>query len=210
VIKEDKIDIGSEYEFLSGPFHEFIESLTSVIDGRDEFTKNHSHRVAELSGNLARWMGYPEEFAVKVHIAGHLHDIGKIIIHESIRLKPEKLDIKEFTEIKQHPVTGAEIIAKVRGLESIVNMVLHHHERWIGMGYPEGISGDDIDPGGRIIAVADSLDALLTTRPYSPAMSMDSAFSEINSFSGRMYDPRVVEALMSIDRREIKKLYPNL
>ena len=208
--KEDKLDIGIEYGILSDPFHEFIESLTSVIDGRDEFTKNHSHRVAELSGILARQMGYPEEFAAKVHIAGHLHDIGKIIIHESIRLKPEKLDIKEFTEIKRHPITGAEIVAKVQGLESIVNMVLHHHERWIGMGYPEGISGEDIDPGGRIIAVADSLDALLTTRPYSPAMSMSSAFSEINNFSGRMYDPRVVEALMSIDHKEIEELYPNL
>ena len=207
MIKEDKIDIESEYGILNGPFHEFIESLTSVIDGRDEFTQNHSYRVAELSELLARNMKYPEEFIAKVHIAGHLHDIGKIVIHESIRLKPEKLDINEFAEIKKHPIIGAEIVGKVQGLESIVNMVLHHHERWIGMGYPEGISGEEIDPGGRIIAVADSLDALLTTRPYSPAISMNSAFSEINNFSGRMYDPRVVEALMSIDRKEIQKLY---
>lgn len=192
---------------LNDLFHEFVDSLTKAVDARDPYTALHSYRVAEISEILAREMEYSEDFVLWIHIAGHLHDIGKIGIRDSILLKPGKLTPEEMDEIKRHPKVGADIISKVTGLNLIVEIILHHHESWDGKGYPQGLSGEEISPGARIISVADSLDAMLSERPYRPAMSLSSALSEIHSLSGARYDPRVVDALMKIDIEDIQRLY---
>jgi putative nucleotidyltransferase with HDIG domain len=188
-------------------FHEFVDALTKAVDARDPYTALHSHRVAEISEMLAREMGFDEDFALWVHIAGHLHDIGKIGIRDSILSKPGKLTPEEMDEIKSHPKMGADIISNVTGLKPIVTTILHHHERWDGKGYPQGLSGEEISPGARVIAVADSLDAMLSERPYRPSMTLSSALSEIQSLSGTKYDPKVVEALMKTDIDDIQRLY---
>ena len=190
-----------------GLFHEFVDALTKAVDARDPYTALHSYRVAEISGILARKIGYDEDFALWIHIAGHLHDIGKIGIRDSTLSKPGKLTPEEMEEIKRHPKMGADIISNVTGLKPIVETILQHHESWDGKGYPQGLSGEDISPGARIISVADSLDAMLSERPYRPAMSLYSALSEIQSLSGTRYDPKVVEALMKIDIDDIQRLY---
>jgi putative nucleotidyltransferase with HDIG domain len=192
---------------LNDLFHEFVDALTKAVDARDPYTALHSYRVAEISEILAREMEYKEDFVLWIHIAGHLHDIGKIGIRDSILLKPGKLTSDEMDEIKRHPKVGADIISKVTGLKPIVEIILHHHESWDGKGYPQRLSGEEISPGARIISVADSLDAMLSERPYRPAMSLSAALSEIHSLSGTKYDPRVVEALMKIDIEVIQRLY---
>ncbi len=192
---------------LRGLFHEFVDALTKTVDARDPYTALHSYRVAEISEILAREMGYKEDFVLWIHIAGHLHDIGKIGIRDSILLKPGKLTPEEMDEIKRHPKVGADIVSKVTDLNPIVEIILHHHESWDGKGYPKGLSGEGISPGARIISVADSLDAMLSERPYRPAMSLSAALSEINSLSGTRYDPRVVETLMKFDIGNIQRLY---
>jgi len=188
-------------------FYDFIEALSMALDARDPYTAGHSYRVAETAELIALAMEYPDDYVSLIHIAGHLHDIGKLAVNASLFIKPDKLTMKEFAEVKRHPGVGTEIIKKVRGLEPIVNMVLHHHERWIGMGYPLGISGDAIDPGARILAVADSLDSLVISKPFRPAITIEEARGEINRSSGRMFDPAVVEAFMDIPTSVIQEIH---
>lgn len=207
MIQENSKNRNESGPILSNLFHEFVDALTKAVDARDPYTALHSYRVAEISEILAREMGYKEDFVLWIHIAGHLHDIGKIGIKDSILLKPGKLAPEEMDEIKRHPKIGADIVSKVTDLNPIVEIILHHHESWDGKGYPQGLSGDEISPGARIISVADSLDAMLSDRPYRSAMSLSAALSEIHSLSGTKYDPMVVEALMKIDIEDIQRLY---
>jgi len=188
-------------------FYEFIDALVTALDARDPYFAGHSHRVAETAVLIARAMEYPDDYVSLVHIAGSLHDIGKLAVNANLFIKPDKLTMKEFAEVQRHPGVGSEIIKKVRGLEPIVEMVLHHHERWIGMGYPLGISGEDIDPGARILMVADSLDSLLIARPFRPAITIEEARGEISKSSGRMFDPRVVDAFLKIPTSVIQEIH---
>jgi putative nucleotidyltransferase with HDIG domain len=187
--------------------HEFIEALTSAIDARDPNTAYHSWAVAEISELIAREMDFSEEFTFLVHIAGHLHDIGKIGIPDSILLKPGRLTEDEIRVIRMHPEIGADIVSRVKELSHIAEMVLSHHERRDGSGYPHGIGGDDIPSGARIIAVADSLDAMINDRSYRPPREFDAALREIEGGAGTMYDPDVVDALLRIDVKKIMDLY---
>jgi len=188
-------------------FYDFIEALSTALDARDPYTAGHSYRVAETAELIALAMGYPDDYVSRVHIAGQLHDIGKLAVNANLFIKPDKLTMKEFSEVQRHPGVGSEIIKKVKGLESIVNMVLHHHERWIGMGYPLGISGEAIDPGARILAVADSLDSLIIAKPFKSAITLEEAREEIRISSGRMFDPAVVVAFLEIPTSVIQEIY---
>lgn len=202
-VEIQKVDI----ELLEGPFHEFIEAMTTAIDARDKYTARHSIRVAELNEMMAIEMGFSKGFSSWLHIAGHLHDIGKIGVRDLVLLKPGRLTAQEFEEIKLHPIIGADIVKRVTGLSPTIDPILYHHERLDGSGYPEGLVGNDIPLSARITGVADSLDAMLSTRPYRDALSIDTALNEIHDLSGTLYDPEVVGALLSIDREDIVKLY---
>ncbi|MBN1883677.1 MAG: HD-GYP domain-containing protein [Deltaproteobacteria bacterium] len=188
-------------------FYDFIEALSMALDARDPYTAGHSYRVADTAELIALAMGYPDEYVSLVHIAGYLHDIGKLAVNANLFIKPDKLTIQEFAEVQRHPGVGSEIIKKVRGLEPLVNMVLHHHERWIGMGYPLGISGEDIDQGARILAVADSLDSLVIPKPFRSAVTIEEAREEIKRSSGRMFDPAVVDAFLEIPSSVIQEIH---
>jgi putative nucleotidyltransferase with HDIG domain len=192
---------------FSKQLHEFIEAFTSAIDARDPYTARHSWTVAEISELVARQMGLSNEFTFLVHIAGHLHDIGKIGIPDSILLKPGRLSDDEIRIIRMHPEIGADIVSRVEELAPVVEMILGHHERWDGSGYPYGLSGNDIPTGARIIAVADSFDAMMSDRTYRPPRDLEASRKEIEDGAATLYDPEVVDAFLHIDVYKIEDLY---
>lgn len=182
--------------------HQLAESLGNAIDAKDPFTSLHSEEVAEISHAIALSMELTTSQADIIHVAGHLHDIGKIGIPGTILKKTGPLSENEWGHIKQHPDIGAEILKPVGCLweNGIVEMVRYHHERFDGKGYPQSLKGDDIPIGARIIALADSLSAMLQNRPYRSAQTFDSAVAEIINCSGSQFDPKVVEAFLDISK----------
>lgn len=187
---------------LSISLHQMAESLGLAVDAKDPCTCEHSEEVAVISQILALRMGFTPREAEAIHIAGHLHDIGKIGVPDAILQKPGPLTRTEWLVIKRHPEIGAEIVRPVRALSQsggIADMILHHHESYDGEGYPHGLRGRAIPTGARIIAVADSLSAMIQPRAYKPAMDFEAARSDIVRFSGQRYDPRVVEAFLQCD-----------
>ena len=182
---------------LALTLHQLAESLGRAVDAKDAWTCAHSEEVAVVSQILALNMGFTPNQAELVHLAGHLHDIGKIGIPDAILQKPGALTREEFEVIKRHPVIGEAIVQPVKVLNGacgVARMIPHHHERYDGSGYPDGLDGSAIPMGARILAVADSLSAMMQERPYKGAMSFAHAEAEIMSQSGKMYDPRVVRA----------------
>jgi putative nucleotidyltransferase with HDIG domain len=181
----------------SGMIHDFAESLGLALDARDETTHDHSRQVADVSLLLARALGFDRGRAELIHVAGHLHDIGKMGLPDSILKKPGPLNDGEWRLMKAHPVIGARIVAPIKifkGKNSIQSIILHHHERYDGKGYPRGIKGEEIPFGARIIAVADSLSAMLQDRPYRKGMDFDDAVMEIFNNAGAQFCPLVVNA----------------
>ncbi len=175
--------------------HDFAESLGLALDARDENTHDHSRQVADMALLLARGLGFDRGRAELIHVAGHLHDIGKMGLPDSILKKPGPLNDEEWRLMKAHPVIGARIVAPIKifkGKNSIQDIILHHHERYDGKGYPCGTRGDAIPFGARIIAVADSLSAMLQDRPYRRGMDFDDAVMEIFNNAGTQFCPLVV------------------
>lgn len=184
--------------------HQFAESLGNAVDARDSATFNHSWEVAELSRIIAETLGLSARQVETVHLAGHLHDIGKIGIPDAILRKRGKLSDEEWTLMKRHPDIGAVIIRPIEAFASrggVADMVLFHHERFDGTGYPQGVKGDRIPLGARIIAVADTLSALLQNRPYRSGTGFDAAMSEIRRCAGTQFDPVIVLALQAIEEQ---------
>lgn len=184
---------------LALTLHQLAESLGRAVDAKDAWTCAHSEEVAVVSQILALNMGFTPNQAELVHLAGHLHDIGKIGIPDAILQKPGALTREEFEVIKRHPVIGEAIVQPVKALNGacgVARMIRHHHERYDGTGYPDGLDGSAIPMGARILAVADSLSAMMQERPYKKAMSFAHAEAEIMNQAGKMYDPRVVRAFM--------------
>ena len=182
---------------LALTLHQLAESLGRAVDAKDAWTCAHSEEVAVVSQILALNMGFTPNQAELVHLAGHLHDIGKIGIPDAILQKPGALTREEFEVIKRHPVIGEAIVQPVKALNGacgVARMIRHHHERYDGTGYPDGLDGSAIPMGARILAVADSLSAMMQERPYKKAMSFAHAEAEIMNQAGKMYDPRVVRA----------------
>lgn len=172
--------------------HKVIEILIKTLSARDNITFKHSWRVAEISTLIARNMNLCNELIKRVHIAAHLHDIGKIGVADNILNKPGKLTDEELKKIQEHSVIGYKILQKAPVFHSVSVIVLYHHERYDGLGYPEGLSGKDIPLPARIIAVADAFDAITSNRSYRQAKSYDYAFKEINDHVGEQFCPIVV------------------
>lgn len=183
-------------------FHKFIENLTAMIEAKDVYTSGHSDRVADLSYLIAKQMGYDDPFCEKLHIGAHLHDIGKIGIPDGILLKSSKLTREEYAVIQTHSIIGFNILKKNPGLDDIPLIIKHHHERFDGMGYPDGISGDSIPIGSRIIALADSFDAMVTNRPYKQTKPLTEALKEIKKCTGTQFDKNVVSAFFELLRNK--------
>jgi len=180
--------------------HQFSESLGTAIDAKDPFTSLHSEEVAEISHSIALSMGLDTQEVDLIHVAGHLHDIGKIGVPDEILKKKEPLTDLDWKFIRRHPDIGADILKPVEALtdSGIVGMVRHHHERFDGNGYPCRLKGKVIPLGARIISLADTLSAILQNRPYRPAREFEEAVSEIINCSDTQFDPRVVAAFLKI------------
>jgi putative nucleotidyltransferase with HDIG domain len=178
--------------------HQLAESMGNAVDVRDAVTYNHSLQVAEVASLLARALGLPPTQAETIHIAGHLHDIGKIGIPDAVLKKEGPLTDDDWLWIRKHPETGARITGPVQafnGVGGITEIILCHHERYDGKGYPCSLRGNSIPKGARIIAVADTLSALLQDRPYRKGTGFEEAMEEIVSCSWSQFDPAVVRAL---------------
>lgn len=180
--------------------HELSESLGLAIDAKSPFAKNHSDEVAVVAHSMALAMGLPPQAADLVHIAGHLHDIGKIGVPDAVLTKPGPLTREEWAQMRRHPEIGAAILRPVQTMREMgVPEIVHsHHERYDGQGYPRGLRNRAIPLGARLIAVADTLSAMLQHRPYRGAKKFEEACAEIGKCSGTQFDPRVVEAFMSV------------
>lgn len=170
-------------------YHDIIECIVGALDAKDSYTAGHSQRVSDMAYDICKLIGLSKEDTEKIHIAAHLHDIGKIGIPDSILKKPGKLDDEEWGQMKQHPQIGADILSKSHRLAELKEIVLHHHERYDGKGYPSGFKAEEIPVGARIIAICDSIDAMTSTRHYRNAMTLSLCYVEIERNLGKMYDP---------------------
>lgn len=176
-----------------------IRALASAIDAKDQYTHAHSARVAQLAVATARSMGaLDDDTCREVELAGLLHDIGKIGISDSILCKAGRLTPQEFKTVQKHAEIGAGIVKNVEGLERVAEAICHHHERYDGLGYPSGLSGQMIPIMSRLISVADVFDCMTSDRPYRKAIEMDRALAEIKKARGTQLDPAVVEAFLNI------------
>jgi len=174
-----------------------IASLTDALEFRDAYTHHHSARVTEyVSGILNEMPQLPSRMRLTTIDAARIHDVGKVGIRDTALLKDGKLTDAEFKEIQRHPVIGADIVQNLEMYRHGAALVRHHHERWDGRGYPDGLAGEDIPLGARIIAVADSYDAMTSDRPYRRALSAQIAIGEIERNAGIQFDPQVVEAFL--------------
>jgi putative nucleotidyltransferase with HDIG domain len=175
---------------------EAVRALSSSVDARDSYTHDHSNRVSRLACNLAREMGFPEATVEKIEGGALLHDIGKITVDTEVLSKPGPLDDDEMEMIRRHPQSSADIISRLRLLRGSAEIVVQHHERPDGRGYPEGLKGHEISVGARILNVVDAFDAMTTDRPYRKKKTLEEAVDELSSGSGSEFDPVVVEYLM--------------
>ncbi|MBL8179056.1 MAG: diguanylate cyclase [Bryobacterales bacterium] len=174
-----------------------IEALALAIEAKDQTTHDHLQRVQVYSVEMAKALGLPEVEIQAVRAASVLHDIGKLAVPEHIISKPGRLTPEEFEKMKIHPVVGAEILEHVQFPYPVVPIVRHHHERWDGTGYPDGIRGEEIPIGARILSAVDCFDALASDRQYRRALPPEEAMAEVVRLSGKSYDPRVVECLQA-------------
>jgi putative two-component system response regulator len=187
---------------LQQSYEDSLTVLANAIELRDPYTRGHVERVAAYAVTLADYMGWTESRLQHLRFAGILHDIGKIHISEETLTKCGPLSTTEWQEMKQHPVTGAIMVKDISYLSAAAAIVRHHHEQWDGGGYPDGLAGDAIPMEARIMAVADSFDAMTTTRSYRPALSLDEAYDEIVQGAGQRYDPTVVAVFQAAWQRE--------
>jgi HD-GYP domain-containing protein (c-di-GMP phosphodiesterase class II) len=177
---------------------ETVRALTSAIDASDPYTKGHSERVTQYAVALARELHLSERRVQAIEYAGFLHDMGKIGLQHNILLKPGALTDSEWEQMKRHPVTGAKIVSDLHFLKGAHDVVLFHHERFDGTGYPHGLAGERIPLEARIVKVADAFDAMLSDRPYRKALSLERALEQLRQGSGTEFDPRVVAAFVGL------------
>ncbi len=176
-----------------------LRALTSSIDAKDPYTRGHSERVAFLAQRLAQAAGLDESAAERVWICGLVHDVGKIGVPEAVLRKPGSLTDEEFRLIQAHPEIGHRILKDIPQLADVLPGVLHHHERWDGRGYPGGVRGEDIPRLARLIALADSFDAMSSDRTYRGAMPRDRALEEIVRCAGAQFDPALTPLFVGLD-----------
>ena len=173
-----------------------ITALAYALEAKDKYTSGHSQRVAEISVTIAKELCLPPSDTEKIRVAGLIHDIGKIGVRESVLNKPAKLTDEEFQHVKYHCEMGEHILAPIVEDEEVLKVVRHHHERYDGTGYPNGLKGEQIPLGARILAVADTYDAMTSERPYRGAMSAETACAEIERAKRTQVDPEVADAFL--------------
>ncbi len=191
------------YENIYDNLFSTLYAFVAAVEARDRYTREHSTRVAKLSYKIGEAMGCSEEELNILNFAGYLHDVGKIGIRDDILLKPGKLTDMEYEKIKEHPVIGADIIGKLGLWDREQQIIRHHHERFDGKGYPDGLKGDEIPKLARILAVADVIDAISSDRAYRKRMSYEKMVEVIKDNAGTQFDPVVVAAFLKIANKKM-------
>lgn len=186
------------YDSLEESYRETIKALVNTLDARDVETREHSSRVVEYTLEIAREIGIAEKELDAIKYGAMLHDLGKIGVKDAILHKPGPLTPDEWEEMRQHSRKGYEMLQDVKRLKDALPIILHHHERYDGAGYPGGLAKEAIPIGARIFAIADTLDAMTSSRPYRAALPDEVAYEEIVKNSGTQFDPQVVEVFTSI------------
>jgi len=189
--------INNARETLIESYEGTVNALILTIDAKDHYTFNHSEHVARLSVSISDALELPRISHEKLQQAAIMHDIGKIGVDERILRKNGRLTPEEFMEIKKHPVIGAKIVQQVPFLEDVIPVILYHHERFDGKGYPEGIKGEEIPLTARIVMVADAIDAMMRARPYRGALPIEKVLSELKNNAGSQFDPTIVGIILN-------------
>lgn len=194
-------------EYSDDIYHDIIKSMAAALEAKDLYTSGHSTRVAEMAYNLGEVLGMKKEELRLMHIAGDLHDIGKIGVPDNVLKKPDRLEAEEWELMKKHCDIGFNILRKAKTLNDISQIVLHHHERWDGTGYPEGLKAEEIPLASRILAVCDSIDAMKSDRPYRKSISDELCKDEISKNKGTMYDSKIAECMLKNWEEIVSRLY---
>lgn len=199
------IDNARLHEELRETFYQTAEAMVDAIEKRDPYTGDHTKRVMKYSMAIARYLDFPDLEMENLRLASILHDVGKIGIEDSVLKKASELDQLEFEKIKVHPELGEEILGHIKMLKQVLPGMKHHHERFDGKGYPDGLKEEEIPIIARIISVADTFDAMTTNRPYRKALKDNEAALELRQYAGTQFDPIVVEAFIkAYNKGEIK------
>jgi HD domain len=193
------------YEELRTIYRDTIKAFAAAIDIKDKYTQGHSERVGKYSEIIAREMGWNEEAVEGIAIAGYLHDVGKLVVERDIINAPYRIDAKASNELNLHPTAGYEILSPIHHpYADIPLMARHHHERIDGRGYPDGLAGDEIPLGARIVSVADSFDAMTTDRPYRTRRSFPDVIEDLRCNAGKQFDSQVVAAFCRALLKELQ------
>ncbi|MFQ5663715.1 MAG: diguanylate cyclase, partial [Terriglobia bacterium] len=193
----------AEWTEVPMPVLDTVTSLAFAIDAKDHYTQGHSQNVTRYCLQVARHLRMPEKEVEELRLAALLHDVGKIGIPETILNKPGPLTADEFDVMKQHAVLGAKILEPLRSIQNIQKIVRHHHERWDGTGYPDGLAGEAAPLGARLIAIADAYDTMVTERTYKRSRSHPEAVDELRRCAGTQFEPKLVEAFVAAVSQEV-------
>lgn len=194
-----------DFKLLNEQYKNYLNTiiaLANTVDARDPYTYRHSHNVTKYSVRIARYFQLPTQIIENIRYAGLLHDIGKIAIKDEVLLKAGKLTDEEYSQIKTHPLKGEEIIKSLPFLDEVAKIIRHHHERFDGNGYPDKLKGESIEIGARILAVADSFDAMTTKRTYRDPLSIEKTKAELINNKNSQFDPDIVDCFMQILEKE--------
>jgi len=205
-VREKTAELSRTLRDLESTYSQTLWSLVAALDAREHETGDHSQRVVRFSMAIARRLGIPEADLPSLGRGALLHDIGKIGVPDAILLKPAKLTVEEWVEMRKHPKIGFEILKSIDFLGPSAEVVLSHQERYDGGGYPDGLVGEAIPISARIFAIADTFDAMTTNRPYRNALPREAARAEITRCSGTQFDARCAEAFLSMSDAELDEL----
>ena len=206
MIKQINEELADSKELLEKSYLESIEVLRRTVEVKDVYTRGHSDRVSEYSLLIGKKLNLPPEQMKTLKIGALFHDIGKIGIPDAILLKTDKLTDDEYSEIKNHPAIGAHILSNASIFADIIPIVKHHHERYDGKGYPARLAGEDIPYLARIVAVADTFDAMTLRRSYRQALDFDYTMNEIERCKGTQFDPAIADVFLEILRTNQDKI----
>ena len=194
-------DLMGAYAKLEESTLEAIESLNATVEAKDPYTAGHSQRVQRIAVAIGEELNLPKDRLDPLRLAALLHDIGKLGVPDAVLTKPAKLTVDEFELIKHHSEDGAHIVGKFGPLREAVPIIRHHHERWDGRGYPDGLTADEITVEASIVGLADAWDAMTTDRPYRRGLDLEDAFAEVRNGRGTQFAPAVVDAFFVAHRR---------
>jgi putative nucleotidyltransferase with HDIG domain len=196
----------SLYEGLRDSYFRTVQALVAAVEAKDPYTRWHSTNVAKYAVAIARELGLSPTQLEDIHIAAILHDVGKIGISERIISKPDRLSREEFDIMKDHPAHGMRILEPIGFAQPIISAIYQHHERYDGKGYPQGISGENIALSARILSVADTIDAMVSERPYRGTISRDAVLRELEAEAGRQFDPEIGKTARKLIENGLLKL----